>query len=254
LTAARQTTRTARAQLNAATAERAALAETEQRAWSALRASRDGFVAAQAPAVEGNDLAAAWQTLVDWAATQRELLAARATELDAAEADLRAHGTTAAAALTALLADHDIELSAPDRAQIDLATHRERADRAVEDLRKRRQDWQHLTAEVTAHKGEQEVADLLGTLLRSDRFERWLCTEALDSLVLEASQTLLQLSGGQYELHRGERNDLAVIDHNDAGTQRPVNTLSGGETFQASLALRWPCPVRSSPCPGAGGT
>ena len=237
LTAARQATRTARTQLTAATAARVALAETEQRAWTALRASRDQFVAAQAPAVEGNDLAAAWQTLVHWAATQRDLLAARATELDTAEADLRARGTAAATALTTSLADHDIELSAPDRAQIDLATHRERAGRTVEDLRKRRQDRQNLTAEVAAHKGEQEVADLLGTLLRSDRFERWLCTEALDSLVLEASQTLLQLSGGQYELHRGERNDLAVIDHNDAGTQRPVNTLSGGETFQASLAL-----------------
>ena len=78
---------------------------------------------------------------------------------------------------------------------------------------------------------------MLGTLLRSDRFERWLCQEALDSLVGAASETLLQLSGGQYELQRGERNDLVVIDHNDAGTQRPVNTLSGGETFQASLAL-----------------
>jgi exonuclease SbcC len=73
--------------------------------------------------------------------------------------------------------------------------------------------------------------------LRSNNFERWLCAEALDSLVLEASHTLLQLSGGQFELHRGERNELVVVDHNDAGTVRPVNTLSGGETFQASLAL-----------------
>jgi DNA repair protein SbcC/Rad50 len=55
--------------------------------------------------------------------------------------------------------------------------------------------------------------------------------------VLEASETLMQLSGGQFELYRGDRNDLVVIDHNDAGTHRPVNTLSGGETFQASLSL-----------------
>jgi exonuclease SbcC len=238
LIAARKATRTARTELAVATRERTALADTEQRAWSALRASRDRFVAAQAPAVEGNDLAAAWQTLVTWAATQRDLLAARAAELDTAEADLRAKGTATATALTALLADHDIKPSTTlDRAPIDLATHRERADAALANLRQRATDATALTEEVARHKGEQEVADLLGTLLRSDRFERWLCTEALDSLVLEASQTLLQLSGGQYELHRGERNDLAVIDHNDAGTQRPVNTLSGGETFQASLAL-----------------
>jgi len=236
LNAARQAARTARAAAKSATDERAALAETEQRAWSALRASRDRFVAAQAPSVEGTDLATAWRTLVDWAAAQRDVLAAQAAQLDTAEADLRAEGTAAASALLGLLAEHGIESTA-DKAPIDLATHRERADRAVADLRKRRQDWLRLADEVAAHKGEQEVADMLGTLLRSDRFERWLCQEALDSLVGAASETLLQLSGGQYELQRGERNDLVVIDHNDAGTQRPVNTLSGGETFQASLAL-----------------
>lgn len=237
LTTARTTTRQARTDAKTATDERLALVETEQRAWSQLRASRDRFVAANAPAVEGTDLAAAWQTLVDWAATQRDLLTGQAAELERAEADLREQGTAAATALTALLAQHGIEQTTADKAPIDLATHRERADRAVTDLRKRRQDTEKLTGEVAKHRQDHEVADMLGTLLRSDRFERWLCTEALDSLVLEASQTLLQLSNGQYELHRGDRNDLAVIDHNDAGTQRPVNTLSGGETFQASLAL-----------------
>ena len=237
LASARKNARAARLAAKTAGDERSALTETEQRAWSTLRASRDRFVAANAPAVEGTDLAVAWQALIDWATSQRDALAVRAAELDTAEADLRAQGTAAAAALTALLAEHGIELSSPDKAPIDLATHRERADRNVDDLRKRRQDVAKLAAEVARHKGEQEVADMLGTLLRSDRFERWLCTEALDSLVAEASETLLQLSGGQYELFRGERNDLVVIDHNDAGTQRPVNTLSGGETFQASLAL-----------------
>jgi exonuclease SbcC len=237
LTKARTVARQARAAAKAATDERVALVETEQRAWSELRASRDLFVAANAPAVEGKDLAAAWQTLVDWAAAQRDLLTGQAAELERAETDLREQGTAAATALTELLAQHGIELTTADRAPIDLATHRERAGRAVADLRKRRQDAEKLTGEVAKHRQDQEVADMLGTLLRSDRFERWLCTEALDSLVLEASQTLLQLSNGQYELHRGDRNDLAVIDHNDAGTQRPVNTLSGGETFQASLAL-----------------
>jgi DNA repair protein SbcC/Rad50 len=237
LTKARAAARQARAGAKAATDERVALVETEQHAWSELRASRDRFVAANAPAVEGTDLAAAWQTLVDWAAVQRNLLTGQAAELERAEADLRAQGTTAAATLTTLLAEHGIELTTADRAPIDLATHRERAARAAADLRKRLQDKEKLTGDVAKHRQDHEVADMLGTLLRSDRFERWLCTEALDSLVLEASQTLLQLSNGQYELHRGERNDLAVIDHNDAGTQRPVNTLSGGETFQASLAL-----------------
>ena len=78
---------------------------------------------------------------------------------------------------------------------------------------------------------------MLGQLLRAGSFERWLCSEALDSLVAEASETLMELSGGQYQLDRDDRNDLVVIDYQDAGARRPVHTLSGGETFQASLAL-----------------
>ena len=81
------------------------------------------------------------------------------------------------------------------------------------------------------------MATELGLLLRSSSFERWLCSEALDSLVTEASATLLELSGGQYQLDRDDRNELVVIDFEDAGARRPVHTLSGGETFQASLAL-----------------
>ncbi len=78
---------------------------------------------------------------------------------------------------------------------------------------------------------------MLGDLLKATQCERWLCGEALDSLVTEASTTLVELSGGQYELDRTERNEFVVIDYDDAGTRRPVHTLSGGETFQASLAL-----------------
>ena len=51
-----------------------------------------------------------------------------------------------------------------------------------------------------------------------------------------ASRILRELSGGQYDL--GHRNgEFYVVDHHDAGLRRAVRTLSGGETFQASLAL-----------------
>ena len=51
-----------------------------------------------------------------------------------------------------------------------------------------------------------------------------------------ASQTLAALSGGQFDLTH-DKGDLFVIDHADADASRSVRTLSGGETFQASLAL-----------------
>ncbi len=238
LAKARTAARTARTAMDRATKQRAALAETEQRAWADLRAGRDRFVALSAPPVDGTDLAVAWRQLVDWGTARRDELAERAAGLDTAETQLREQGKAESAGLVARLREHGVDVVAqPDKAPVELAGHRARADRDVADLLARQAAAAELDKEIAGYRHDQEVADLLGQLLRSNQFEAWLCTEALDSLVLEASQTLLQLSGGQYELFRGERNDLVVVDHNDAGTHRPVNTLSGGETFQASLAL-----------------
>jgi exonuclease SbcC len=84
---------------------------------------------------------------------------------------------------------------------------------------------------------EQEVAELLARELRADRFEKWLLTEALEVLVASASQTLYSLSGGQYSLRYSAEGEFVVVDHRDADMTRSAKTLSGGETFQASLAL-----------------
>jgi exonuclease SbcC len=136
-----------------------------------------------------------------------------------------------------VLGEHGVSL--PDREKPDVVLGRavEGARRDLAELAGKRSRSASLATEVEKCREEEQVARMLGNLLKSNGFEAWLCAEALESLVTEASEILMQLSGGQYELHRDSRNDLVVLDHNDAGTTRPVNTLSGGETFQASLAL-----------------
>lgn len=66
-----------------------------------------------------------------------------------------------------------------------------------------------------------------------------------DRIIRRANLRFLVMSGGQYELVRrqqAENNrsqsglELDVIDHNN-GTHRSVKTLSGGESFKASLSL-----------------
>ena len=54
----------------------------------------------------------------------------------------------------------------------------------------------------------------------------------------------MNMSNGQYELKRREEGekksksglDLDIVDHYN-GTERDVRTLSGGESFKASLSL-----------------
>lgn len=66
-----------------------------------------------------------------------------------------------------------------------------------------------------------------------------------DKIISRANTRFMIMSGGQYELKRrkeAENNrsqsglELDVIDHYN-GTQRSVKTLSGGESFKASLSL-----------------
>ena len=65
-----------------------------------------------------------------------------------------------------------------------------------------------------------------------------------DRIIARANTRLMIMSSGQYELKRrksGGRQrqiglDLDVIDHYN-GTERDVRSLSGGESFKASLSL-----------------
>ena len=66
-----------------------------------------------------------------------------------------------------------------------------------------------------------------------------------DRILARANTRLMVMSGGQYELKRREESDnkrsqsgleLDVVDHYN-GSARSVKTLSGGESFKASLCL-----------------
>jgi exonuclease SbcC len=81
-----------------------------------------------------------------------------------------------------------------------------------------------------------EVASTLRGLLRANRFPEWLIEEALELLVIDASATLRNLTNDEFSLTLGEQ-EFMVIDHANADEQRSARTLSGGETFQATLAL-----------------
>jgi DNA repair protein SbcC/Rad50 len=236
--AARETARAGRNDLQMAANGRVAVVEEETTAWADLRRSRDSVVKLGAPAVAEGDLAVAWQTLATWA---RQQYAARGRQLESLEttaSDLRNQVTSDTAAITTLLAKHAItDLTDLATAPAAVTESRIRVVNELEAIRRDRERAARLDEQIQANREEIQVATELGRLLRATSFERWLCSEALDSLVAEASATLMDLSGQQYQLDRDDRNDLVVIDFQDAGARRPVHTLSGGETFQASLAL-----------------
>jgi DNA repair protein SbcC/Rad50 len=235
---ARRDAAAGRSQVSAAERARSSLAGAERDAWAALGTSRDPVVGLGAPAIAGDDLAAAWTSLSAWASAQQDERSARQQELDATARGRQRLADDSAAALTSLVTEHGVGgVSDPARAPAVVAAHVARAQEHLAVVRREVKQAAALDRQIAADREEEQVATALGNMLRANSFERWLCTEALDSLVAEASATLMELSGGQYQLDRDDHNELVVIDYEDAGARRPVHTLSGGETFQASLAL-----------------
>ena len=99
-----------------------------------------------------------------------------------------------------------------------------------------RKQHQEIDEQIQALTADRAINESIGKHLRSDGFGSWLLAEALDNIVAKATVWLRSLSNDQYSLLAGEKN-FAIVDHNNADETRDVRTLSGGETFLASLAL-----------------
>jgi exonuclease SbcC len=159
-------------------------------------------------------------------AAQKELPACSAEELTAQQTEL----TAAREALRS----REKQLSAQLLPNRKTAAQYRAAAEARQTLESR---WQWVSA-LAATAG--------GTLTSKQkiRLEAYIQMNYLDRILRYANTRLMQMTAGQYELERiGAENqrsqsglDLGVIDHYN-GTRRSVKTLSGGESFKASLAL-----------------
>ena len=125
----------------------------------------------------------------------------------------------------------DARLQQNRTARAKLDTQRQEYDAAHE-----RWQWVHALAATAngAIPGQEKIT-----------LEAFLQAAYFDRILGRANTRLLIMSGGQYELRRCERAgdnrsqtglELEVVDHYN-GTARSVKTLSGGETFAASLSL-----------------
>ncbi|OUN20258.1 SMC family ATPase [Pseudoflavonifractor sp. An85] len=151
------------------------------------------------------------------------------------------------------------DLDAGEALRLQLTQQRGELERAQRDIHTR------LTTNTSALKRMQERAKDLAELEKTYAWVRILSNTAngtlqgkekialetyiqmtyFDGVIRRANVRLMAMTGGHYELKRrveAQNNrsqsglELDVIDHYN-GSQRSVKSLSGGESFQASLAL-----------------
>ena len=195
------------------------------------RTLRAGMDTAQRRLKQAEQTVAAAEAAVDaltaqQTAAQKELPARSAEELTAQQTALTAARET--------LRSREKQLSAQLLPNRKTAAQYRAAAEARQTLESR---WQWVSA-LAATAG--------GTLTSKQKIklEAYIQMNYLDRILRYANTRLMQMTAGQYELERiGAENqrsqsglDLGVIDHYN-GTRRSVKTLSGGESFKASLAL-----------------
>lgn len=195
------------------------------------RTLRTGMDTAQRKLKQAEQTVAAAEAAVEaltaqQTAAQKELPARSAEELTAQQ--------TALTAAREALRSREKQLSAQLLPNRKTAAQYRAAAEARQTLESR---WQWVSA-LAATAG--------GTLTSKQKIklEAYIQMNYLDRILRYANTRLMQMTAGQYELERiGAENqrsqsglDLGVIDHYN-GTRRSVKTLSGGESFKASLAL-----------------
>ncbi len=112
----------------------------------------------------------------------------------------------------------------------------------LEGNQKRSQEAAELMEQITAlaqvWERQEELKELIG---QSDgsKFRKYAQSLTLDQLVEHTNRHLAKLQGGRYRLgtHPEAALELEIVDTFQADFVRSVRTLSGGETFLASLAL-----------------
>lgn len=107
----------------------------------------------------------------------------------------------------------------------------------LEQLRHRADRHARLLAELATLDQEWMRLETLGRVLRGNRFVEYVAQDYLLDLVRIANGHLARLTHHRYALELDAEGTFQIRDADGGGALRPVTSLSGGETFVASLAL-----------------
>jgi exonuclease SbcC len=200
--------------------------------------TRDQLAPLEPPPAERDDLAADWIALIEWAATKVAGLEEALKGAEARRDKVLAERDGLVSALQDQCRDCEVKTQ-PGKELTGAIEAHTRATEEVSRIMKGLKDSAELRERLTEVKRQQELAHELDLHLsaRPGRFESWIVNEALHRLVEGATRILRQLSNDQYALTIDSSGNFQVTDRHNADEARSARTLSGGETFLASLSL-----------------
>jgi exonuclease SbcC len=238
LTAARNAARTARRHRKDAEAQEASARRAEADGRARFDSARDAVAALEPPSPGRVDLAADWDALTAWADELRPALEAEEQHELAVAAEARGQVEALVAEVVAECEAIGVRIADGAVVRDRLVDARSEADLELDRRQVAARSITELVERDTALAEAADVAAALARHLSATGFEKWVLEAALRHLVGQATEMLLALSGGAYSLDlEPKTSNFCVVDHVNADARRSARTLSGGETFLASLAL-----------------
>jgi len=174
--------------------------------------------------------------LCAWSERLSDDLGALAERRASAEADLLRAAETEAGELVASRGSLEALVEDVATARRDAAVRAATAANEADALATKLENAGRLLEEVAAQGRRAERFHALSLELRADRIIAFLQMEALQVLASAGSDRLAALSSARYRLEYVE-DEFFVVDTWNGEERRSAKTLSGGETFLASLAL-----------------
>jgi DNA repair protein SbcC/Rad50 len=230
----------ARRALREATVAREARILEEREARHEYDVARDAVAALGPPARLGRDVSLVdeWYSLVRWASAEADERRAKAEELAGKAASVAQRVDERVADLVDRCRTQGVGVRRGDEPGGAARQALGQASADHDQLREQATAAEKLRVQLGTVESRRDVARSLATHLDARHFEKWVLDEALTALAEGATEVLGTLSGGQYALRVDKKSGgFVVVDHRNAGEVRSARTLSGGETFLASLAL-----------------
>lgn len=233
----RATEREARATVDRASSRLEELRAAERSGRMSFEQQRDALAPLEPPAAGHESLAADWADLLAWAGRQIPALTEKGHEATRRAESKGAELEDALAGLAAACEACGLQVSQPARLAETVVEAATKAAAEVEAIRKAIEAAAAQRKQLDELGRAHAVASSLAQHLSAKGFERWIVNEALRRLVEGATVILKELSNDQYSLAIDDAGNFLVTDHHNANETRSARTLSGGETFLASLAL-----------------
>ena len=176
----------------------------------------------------GTDVAARRRE-IDEHGRQWHAVEVRLAELEAAVAGTRYDAEEHAALARRMEATGALEREALER--------RGALSNLVADLEKKREERGRIGKELVAVEARLRNLRVLKSLFRGNDFVKFVSSIYLQNLCNAANERFYRMTRQRLKLELNEENDFVVRDFMNEGRMRSARTLSGGQVFQASLAL-----------------